>query len=183
MASGTPYHGLSGPLRHSMICPLSNLSPSHSSSHFQCSKLSFCVLNTLSSFLSQGVCIYQTLWLECLLYRASCGCFLFNIYVSLQISPPWRGLLWPHILPLIISQTTALLYFFWKLISIWDDTTYVSVHVFIVCQFQYIVSSVIAMILPHSSLYPQHLEQCLTFNRHSIWMEYMNKLFFEILCF
>lgn len=42
---------------------------------------------------------------------------------------------------------------------------------------------VIAMILSLSSLYPQHLEQCLTFNRHSIWIEYTNKLLFNILCF
>ena len=41
----------------------------------------------------------------------------------------------------------------------------------------------IAMILSLSSLYPQHLEQCLTFNRHSIWIEYTNKLLFNILCF
>lgn len=144
-----------------MTCPFSSFIPSHASSLPQCSKLSSRVLNTLSSFLSQGVCIYQNLWLECLIYSITTWLLLVQrLCLTSNITSLERPSLTTF--PSLNHCTSYCTFIFLpKLISIWNDTPYASVCMFIVCEFSHTVNSVRAMILCHSSLYPQHLEQCL----------------------
>ena len=85
LGSGTP---LPWPLRPSTICPFCNFIHSQSFSHFQFSKLSFCVMNKLSSFLSQGVCIYQTLWLQRLFLQITMWLLLIqHLCLTSNITP------------------------------------------------------------------------------------------------